>query len=262
MGLLDRFEQSMERLMEGTVGTIFRQSIQPAEIGKKLERAMLAQQRASVGSKIVPNAYVVRLHPKDYAQVADYSSGLSRQMESWLAQVATQRQFTVLDRITVTIEEDDTVGRRNPAVDATITDRSRRPVPTAPGRSSPPVDATAAFAVPTRQSARDDIQLRAVSGAFSGTMFSIPEGNSTIGRSPDNTVVLNAPDVSRRHARLERTGSHVRVYDLNSTNGTRVNGEAVHISDLEPGDEIRIGAQSLTLVSSATAGSQQHQGRW
>jgi pSer/pThr/pTyr-binding forkhead associated (FHA) protein len=261
MGLLDRFEQSMERLMEGTVGTIFRQSIQPAEIGKKLERAMLSQQRASMGSKIVPNAYVVRLNPKDYAQVADYSAGLSRQMESWLAQFATQRRFTVLDRITVAIEEDERVGRRNPAVDATITDRSHRPSQAAPRRPTQPVDATAAFSVPTRQPKHDDLRLRAESGAFSGQVFTIPEGSSTIGRAPDNTVVLNAPDVSRRHARLERAGSHLRVYDLNSTNGTRVNGEAVHISDLEPGDEIRIGAQSLTVMSSTMAGSQQ-QGRW
>jgi pSer/pThr/pTyr-binding forkhead associated (FHA) protein len=262
MGLLDRFEQSMERLMEGTVGTIFRQSIQPAEIGKKLERAMLSQQRASVGSKIVPNAYVVRLHPKDYAQFADFSAGLSRQMEAWLAQVATRRGFTVLDRITVEIAEDEHAGRRNPAVDASITDRSHRPAPAAPRRSAPPVDATAAFSVPTRHTAGQEISLRATSGAFAGQTFPIAEGSSTIGRSPDNTVVLNAPDVSRRHARIERSGSHLRIYDLNSTNGTRVNGEAVHISDLEPGDEILVGGQRLTVVSSAVPGAPMHQGRW
>ena len=74
--------------------------------------------------------------------------------------------------------------------------------------------------------------------------------------------MLNAPDVSRRHARLERSGSHLRIYDLNSTNGTRVNGEAVHISDLEPGDEIRIGGQALSVVSSAVPGGPMRQGRW
>ena len=69
MGLLDRFEQTLERLLEGTTGALFRQKIQPAEIGKKLERAMLDNQRPSVGSSIVPNAYTVRLNPKDFAQV-------------------------------------------------------------------------------------------------------------------------------------------------------------------------------------------------
>ena len=257
MGLLDRFEQSMERLMEGTVGSLFRQSLQPAEIGKKLERAMLAQQRASVGSSIVPNDYVVRLHPVDYAQVASYAGGLSRQMESYLAQVASRRRFTVLDRIVVRIEEDPSARRRDPRVEANITDRSQpaRPAP-APARRPPPVDATAAFAVPSRRGTAPAPRLQVVSGVLEGREFEIAEGSSTIGRSPDNSLVINAPDVSRRHARLERSGSHLRIYDLNSTNGTRVNGEAVHISDLEPGDELRIGAQEMIVVD----GSQR--GRW
>lgn len=257
MGLLDRFEQSMERLMEGTVGSLFRQSLQPAEIGKKLERAMLSQQRASVGSNIVPNDYVVRLHPADYAQVASYASGLSRQMEAYLAQVASRRHFTVLDRITVRIEEDANARRRDPRIDAAITDRSQpaRSAPVPPRRPAP-VDATAAFAVPTRRNAAGEIRLQVVSGVLEGREFDVAEGSSTIGRSPDNALVINAPDVSRRHARLERSGSHLRVYDLNSTNGTRVNGEAVHISDLEPGDQLRIGAQELIVVAGG------HRGRW
>ncbi len=64
---------------------------------------MLSQQRASMGTSIVPNVFVVGLHPKDYAQFADYSGGLSRQMEAWLAQVATQRNLSVVDRIRVSI---------------------------------------------------------------------------------------------------------------------------------------------------------------
>jgi hypothetical protein len=41
-----------------------------------------------------------------------------------------------------------------------------------------------------------------------------------------------------------------------------VNGEAIHISDLEPGDEIRVGGQVLTVVSSAVPGGPMRQGRW
>lgn len=253
MGLLDRFEQSMERLMEGTVGSLFRQSIQPAEIGKKLERAMLSQQRASVGSRIVPNDYVVHLNPKDYDQVAAYVAGLSRQMEAYLAQVATRHRFTVLDRISVTIAEDATARRRDPRVEATIVDRQHRPAPV-PSRRTPPVDATAAFAVSTRGASSASLRLQIVGGVLAGQEFAISEGSSTIGRAPDNSLVLNSPDVSRRHARLERSGNHLRIYDLNSTNGTRVNGEAVHISDLEPGDELRIGAQELVILSDASRG--------
>lgn len=257
MGLLDRFEQSMERLLEGATGSIFRQKIQPADIGKKLERAMLSNQRASVGSRLVPNAYVVRLHPKDYAQVSDFSAGLSRQMESWLSQVATQHKFTVLDRITVILQEDEVVRQRNPIIDATITDNARSKAPASRRAASRPpipqrsVDATAAYEVAPRREMREvSFQMQATSGRFAGQSFTLTTGGSTIGRSPDNTIVLDASDVSRHHARIERSGNHLRIHDLNSTNGTRVNGEAIHISDIQPGDEIRIGGQTLTLRDS------------
>lgn len=270
MGLLDRFEQSMERLLEGATGSIFRQKIQPAEIGKKLERAMLSNQRASVGSRLVPNAYVVRLHPKDYAQVSDFSAGLSRQLESWLSKVATEHRLTVLDRISVVLEEDESARHRNPIIDATITDITRsKPAGPSPRRASArPMmaqqpDATAAYNVAQRpDSGQASIQLRATSGRFSGQVFTLGPGDSTIGRSPDNTIVLDAPDVSRRHARIERSGHHVRVYDLNSTNGTRVNGEAVHISDVQPGDEIRVGGQTLEVLSDAYNSGRERRERW
>lgn len=252
MGLLDRFEQSLERLLEGTTGALFRQKIQPAEIGKKLERAMLDNQRPSVGTSIVPNAYTVHLNPKDFAQVAGYASGLSRQMESWLFQVASRRQVTLLDKITVEFIEDSRAPQRNPRIEAIITDHVAAPRPqrrAAPNRSAQrhaPADATSAFQVAAPPS--EEFQFRAVSGSLAGKTFAIPEGTSTIGRSDDNTIVIDLPDVSRRHARLERSRSHLRIYDLNSTNGTRVNGEAVHISDIQEGDEVQVGSQVLELV--------------
>ena len=247
MGLLDRFEQSMERLMEGTVGSLFRQSIQPAEIGKKLERAMLQQQRASVGARIVPNVYVVRLHPDDYRQIENYAAGLSRQFEGWLAQVATRRQLTMLDRLSVTIREEPSARRRSPIIDAMISDRSGSSRAATPAQT--PIDATAAFAVPRRARTADAVRLQVVSGPLAGQEFHVREGESTIGRAPDNTIVVNTPDVSRRHARLVRSGHHLQIQDLNSTNGTHVNGMTVHISDLEPGDAVRIGAQEMVVVA-------------
>lgn len=251
MGLLDRFEQSLERLLEGTTGALFRQKLQPAEIGKKLERAMLDNQKASVGSRIVPNAYTVRLNPRDYAQIEGYALGLSRQMEAWLFQVASRRELTVLDKIAVTFAEDPSAPQRNPRIDASITDHvsaarppHRQSRPQRPAPIASPAQATSVFQVPSLSSS--SLQLITMSGAA----FDIPEGASTIGRSPDNTIVLDSPDVSRRHARLERAGSHLRIYDLNSTNGTRINGEAIHISDIQEGDELQIGSQVLALTSS------------
>lgn len=261
MGLLDRFEQTLERLLEGTTGALFRQKIQPAEIGKKLERAMLDNQRPSVGSSIVPNAYTVRLNPKDFAQVEAWAGGLARQMELWLFQVASRRQLTVLDKMTVEFVEDKRVPQRNPRIEAIITDRAPSPQKRPARRPAPPryedAGATSVFNVPSRSSS--EIRLRATSGPVSGSVWSIPEGTSTIGRSSDNTIVIDLPDVSRRHARIERSGSHLRIYDMNSTNGTRINGEAIHISDIQEGDQVQVGSQVLEVYGDdAWAGEGYH----
>jgi hypothetical protein len=258
VNLLQKFEQSIERLMEGTTGSLFKQSIQPAEIGKRLERAMLAGQRASMGTALVPNQYVVGLHPTDFSQFKDYRGGLSRQLEAWLAQVATQRNLSVIDRIRVTIEEDPRAKRRNPAIVATIADSrgvhrgpaeyqahpERRPTP-APAPA--PAQQTSVFRAEVRQE-RLSASLQAVDGPDRGRTYIVPPGETTVGRSPDNDIVLDSPDVSRRHARLECTPNGVRVLDLNSTNGTRVNGEPVRISDLDQGDEIAFGGVRTTIA--------------
>ncbi len=67
----------------------------------------------------------------------------------------------------------------------------------------------------------------------------------TIGRLPDNTVVLNNPQVSGHHARLERVGAGYRILDLGSTNHVYVNAQRVTNQQLNPGDEVRIGPFKL-----------------
>lgn len=247
MGLLDKFEHSMERLVEGTVGGVFRQTLQPAEIGKKLQRAMTSNTRVSVGTTIVPNDYIVKLHPKDFSQFSDYTTALCRQMESFLAQFAGERRYTVIDRIRVSIEEDENVRRRSPEISSAIKD-ARSGADGSRSRMVEPADRTAAFAVARDPSPSSrTFQLHGISGRAEGQSFTIPPGSSTIGRSSDNAFVIDAPDVSRKHAKIEFSSGRLRIYDLNSTNGTRINGDAIRISDLEPGDEITLGNQVLQV---------------
>ncbi|HEV2237213.1 MAG TPA: FHA domain-containing protein [Ktedonobacterales bacterium] len=67
----------------------------------------------------------------------------------------------------------------------------------------------------------------------------------TIGRQPDNTIVLAHPQVSGHHAWLTREGATYRIADLNSTNHVYVNGEIIAGHTLRTGDEIRIGPYRL-----------------
>jgi pSer/pThr/pTyr-binding forkhead associated (FHA) protein len=64
----------------------------------------------------------------------------------------------------------------------------------------------------------------------------------TVGRAPDNIIVIEDPSVSGRHARFQRVGEIYRLKDLDSTNGTRVNGIPITETALRFDDRIRFGA--------------------
>ncbi|GIV22930.1 MAG: hypothetical protein KatS3mg025_0589 [Bacteroidia bacterium] len=70
----------------------------------------------------------------------------------------------------------------------------------------------------------------------------------TIGRAPDNTLVIQDPTVSSRHARLFLQGSQWYVQDLGSTNGTFVNEQRITQYPIRTGDKIRLGAIIVQVV--------------
>jgi pSer/pThr/pTyr-binding forkhead associated (FHA) protein len=76
----------------------------------------------------------------------------------------------------------------------------------------------------------------------------------TIGRATDVEVVLADPLASRRHARLSSRAGRLMISDLGSTNGTRLNGDAVREAVVVPGDRIEIGATRLEIVAAPPPG--------
>jgi pSer/pThr/pTyr-binding forkhead associated (FHA) protein len=77
----------------------------------------------------------------------------------------------------------------------------------------------------------------------------------TIGRAPDNMIVIDDPSVSGRHAQLRLAGEVYRLKDLESTDGTRINGIPVAETALRFDDRIRFGAVDA-LFESDMHGSQ------
>jgi pSer/pThr/pTyr-binding forkhead associated (FHA) protein len=69
----------------------------------------------------------------------------------------------------------------------------------------------------------------------------------TIGRLPDNTIVIDNPAVSAHHARVFRDGEQIVVEDLKSTNGTFVNEQHVERRALRSGDTLLIGKHKLAF---------------
>jgi FHA domain-containing protein len=73
-----------------------------------------------------------------------------------------------------------------------------------------------------------------------------------LGRSRDCDIVLDDRSVSRRHAELVRHGDGFLLRDLDSTNGSAVNGKRIRESPVLPGDDITLGTVALTLEQSRT----------
>jgi hypothetical protein len=79
-------------------------------------------------------------------------------------------------------------------------------------------------------------------GIVAGSTFALTLGDLTIGRDGDNEIVLAENTVSRRHARVLRSGQgQFTVMDLGSANGIYVNGMRVQRAILNGGDEVKIG---------------------
>jgi hypothetical protein len=126
----------------------------------------------------------------------------------------------------ITVIESQDVKRRKPLIEASFGDAARGADVTQPTRVTAPRFSAALIPL----------------GATTGRQrFVIPAGVTTIGRATSNHVVLPSPFVSQHHARIEVANGIVKLFDLQSTNGTRVNGDAISQWELEAGDELQFG---------------------
>jgi pSer/pThr/pTyr-binding forkhead associated (FHA) protein len=80
--------------------------------------------------------------------------------------------------------------------------------------------------------------------------YSLQKTSIPIGRQWDNSIVLDDPNVSGYHAKMDRMGPDYILTDLQSTNGTLVNGKKIVSHKLTHGDNISIGEHSLLFIAS------------
>jgi pSer/pThr/pTyr-binding forkhead associated (FHA) protein len=73
----------------------------------------------------------------------------------------------------------------------------------------------------------------------------------SIGRSPDNGIVIDNPAVSHYHARVFNEEGRLMLEDFGSLNGTFVNGQRVKMVTLKPGDSVTIGKHTIVVTDSA-----------
>ena len=89
------------------------------------------------------------------------------------------------------------------------------------------------------------ITLRVVEGADRGRVYKNLIAPVTIGREEGNSIQLNDERVSRFHVRIQHDQGQLVLTDLESTNGTKINGEETHLRILRHGDVISVGRSTL-----------------
>ena len=90
---------------------------------------------------------------------------------------------------------------------------------------------------------------------MTGRSHELTVDKTTIGRVEDNAFAITDPSVSSHHCEVLLRGPDIVVRDLNSTNGTFINGERITEAALKPGQILRLGQIELRLETGAPAGS-------
>lgn len=86
-----------------------------------------------------------------------------------------------------------------------------------------------------------------------GRSYELSVERTTVGRLDDNAFHIPEQSVSSHHAEILLKGSDIVIKDLNSTNGTYINGEKITESVLKPGQILRLGSIELKLEGEGSA---------
>ncbi len=243
---LARFESFVERLLEGSLIGLFHAPLEPVEIARRVERAMEAERRIGLGVIYAPTEYTVALHPDDFAQFAAAQALLEQELALFVQRRAAERGYTLLGAPVVMLVASPAVGRRQVLVTARLAETPPAgPAPTlqvtqrltAPPAAAPPAEAVS---IPR--------QVPALVGATLREPFLLRLPLVRVGRALDNDLVLETPRVSRYHAEIYRQGEEYWVRDLESRNGTWVNGRRVREERLRPDDEVAFADVRLRFV--------------
>ena len=90
-------------------------------------------------------------------------------------------------------------------------------------------------------------KLQVLSGSSAGQSYELKVDSTTVGRVEDNAFQIADPSVSSHHCEILLKGADVVIRDLNSTNGSFINGERITESVLKPGQTLRLGQIELRI---------------
>jgi Protein of unknown function (DUF3662)/FHA domain len=256
MTVLRNLESKIAGLVEGTFSRAFKSEVRPVEIARKLAREMEEHKSLSLSRIYVPNEYRVFLSARDRERFGEYEEALRTELVGYLLEHARREHLVLTSRPIVEFETDDRlrlgefgIQTRATAVPPQDADEE------APDPGEPPSESSGRTMVySTAGRVAEPLEERARSRSYTalllmgGKRLVVGPAGATMGRSRQCDVMVDDPNVSREHAEIRPRGGSWVLTDLNSTNGSRLNGRRLERSEvLKPGDEIELGTTVLTF---------------
>jgi hypothetical protein len=242
MGPIAALERFFERLFERPTARLFRTRLQPVQLQHRIERAMEAGRRQMAGRVVVPDQYVVRLNAMDLAAFEPIAATLAPELADAALAFARRHHYALRVRPTVALRASPGITPGEIEVAAEF------------GAADGPIggagEQTMAFPVPTVVA--PVAVLREVRRDGTSRTIELDGRPVALGRAADNQLVLDDPQVSRHHARIQARRGSLVLTDLGSTNGTWVGGVRVDEVVLGAGDTIEIGDTTLVIDSVAS----------
>ncbi len=226
MGILDRFEQRVDRMVNGAFAKAFKAEVQPVELASRLQREL--DDRAAIvsrGRTVVPNMFAISLSTQDYGRLDVYADTLQSELAGLAREYAEEQRYTFLGPVSVSLQLDEAL---DTGLFRVISDAKAA------------VSAAAAVAA-----SATGARLVAAGGEYA-----LKQGTTRLGRGADADIRIDDAGVSRHHADIVIGGDAV-LRDLGSTNGTYVDGVQVAETRLRDGSTIRLGKTSLTFRTGA-----------
>lgn len=218
MGLLDRFEERLDRVVNGAFARAFKSEVQPVEIAAAIQREV--DDRAAVISRdrtVVPNAFTTELSAHDYERLAVYLEALQEELAGLVTEYATEQSYTLFGPVEVLLAQDDEL----PTGIFRVRSEAHSAI-NAVGQPRP--------GQPHLESA--------------GRAYALVRAVNRLGRGPDSDIRVEDPGVSRAHCEI-LLGTPAVLRDLGSTNGTLVDGQRVSQIALVDGSTVQVGSTTF-----------------
>lgn len=230
-----RFEDQIQRLVEGGFARLFAGTLHPRELVVRLARAMEDNATSGPDGELqAPDVYVLRLNPRDHRMILENSEDVNERLAGELVEMARTSGLKLARVPEVRLLADAGVRAHSVSASAQHT-RSRHDTTQAMPLASLKVTPGQGGAPSAMLIVNGDQQVP------------LDKAVVNLGRQRDNDIIIDDATVSRHHAQIRlRFGSYV-LFDLGSRGGTTVNGHTIQEKVLQSGDVIGLANSSSLL---------------